>query len=124
MVLAFAIAALFTVCVHAAIPTAMQRGIPSVSPIDAPDGPIYAQDGTRLPPLTTVYRFNQLKDHTNPGLGTFGQRYWMNWQHYSPGMHTMALQRVILGLSDDMLMVFRWSHHSFHPWRAECSKLV
>lgn len=84
MALAFVVVVL-AVYAHAAIPTAMHRAIPAVPPINAPEGPIYAQNGTRLPPLTTVYTFNQLKDHTNPGLGTFSQRYWMNWQYYNPG---------------------------------------
>ena len=96
MALAFTVAAIFTVCAHAVILTAMQRGIPSPLPIHAPDKPIYAQDGTRFSSLATVYTFNRLKDHTNPDLGTFDQRYWINWQYYVPGMYTMAYQRECL----------------------------
>ncbi|KAL4078879.1 peptidase S28 [Scleroderma yunnanense] len=81
MALAFVVVALLAIYAHAA----MQRAIPVVPPFNAPNEPIYAQNGTRLPPLTTVYTFNQLKDHTNPSLGTFAQRYWMNWQYYNPG---------------------------------------
>ncbi|KAG6330296.1 hypothetical protein ID866_8793 [Astraeus odoratus] len=85
MALAFALVALFAVCANAAIPSAMMRGIPALPPVSAPDGQIYTPNGTALPSLDTVYTFNQLKDHTNPGLGTFTQRYWMNWQYYQPG---------------------------------------
>ncbi|KAI0058076.1 peptidase S28 [Artomyces pyxidatus] len=35
--------------------------------------------------LTTLYTFDQLIDHTNPSLGTFKQRYWMDWEFYKPG---------------------------------------
>lgn len=90
MVLAFIVVVL-AVYTHAAILGATRRAIPAVPPINAPEGPVYAQNGTRLPPLTTVYTFNQLKDHTNPGLGTFSQRYWMNWQYYNPGTRLIAL---------------------------------
>ncbi|KAG1812340.1 hypothetical protein DFJ58DRAFT_640333, partial [Suillus subalutaceus] len=29
--------------------------------------------------------FEQLIDHNDAGLGTFQQRYWMNWEFYEPG---------------------------------------
>ncbi|KAH8118760.1 serine carboxypeptidase S28-domain-containing protein [Phellopilus nigrolimitatus] len=42
-------------------------------------------NGTALPPYDTVYYFDQLIDHNNPGLGTFQQRYWHTHQWYEPG---------------------------------------
>ena len=36
--------------------------------------------GNALPPYETVYWFDQLIDHTNPGLGT-----WHTWEYYKPG---------------------------------------
>ncbi|TFY82703.1 hypothetical protein EWM64_g1305 [Hericium alpestre] len=45
----------------------------------------HARTGSTLPPLNTTYYFDQLIDHTNPGLGTFKQRYWHTWEFYEPG---------------------------------------
>lgn len=71
----------------AAIPNAMLRGMPSLPKIPVPDRSIIiSPNGTVLPPITTVYYFDQLIDHNNPDLGTFQQRYWMNWEFYEPGM--------------------------------------
>ncbi|KAH8094922.1 peptidase S28 [Cristinia sonorae] len=42
-------------------------------------------NGQALPPLDTVYTFNQLVDHTNTRSGTFKQRYWHTWEYYKPG---------------------------------------
>ncbi|KAI0029923.1 serine carboxypeptidase S28-domain-containing protein [Vararia minispora EC-137] len=52
--------------------------------IQAPEtnGPLLASS---LPPLGTVYLFDQLIDHKDPSLGTFQQRYWMNWEFYKEG---------------------------------------
>ncbi|KAG8926149.1 hypothetical protein FRC02_009178 [Tulasnella sp. 418] len=47
--------------------------------------PVLSQNGTALPPYTTVYTFQQLIDHTNPGLGTFAQRYYFTWEFWEPG---------------------------------------
>ncbi|KAJ8495770.1 hypothetical protein ONZ51_g1545 [Trametes cubensis] len=41
--------------------------------------------GEPLPPLDTVYYFDQLIDHDDPSLGTFQQRYWVSWDYYQPG---------------------------------------
>ncbi|KAI0065737.1 peptidase S28 [Artomyces pyxidatus] len=41
--------------------------------------------GDTLPPITTVYTFQQLIDHDNPSLGTFTQRYWTTWEFYKAG---------------------------------------
>ncbi|KAI0065745.1 hypothetical protein BV25DRAFT_1798124 [Artomyces pyxidatus] len=38
-----------------------------------------------LPPIDTVYTFEQLIDHDNPSMGTFSQRYWTTWEFYKPG---------------------------------------
>lgn len=38
-----------------------------------------------LPPLDTVYYFDQLIDHNDPSKGTFKQRYWHTAEHYKPG---------------------------------------
>ncbi|KAG2114779.1 peptidase S28 [Suillus discolor] len=70
---------------RAAIPNAMLRGMPSLPKIPVPARSITSPNGTALPPITTVYYFDQLIDHNNPDLGTFQQRYWMNWEFYEPG---------------------------------------
>jgi hypothetical protein len=71
---------------RAAIPNAMLRGMQSLPKLSVPERSIISPNGTALPSITTVYYFNQLIDHNNPGLGTFQQRYWMNWEFYEPGM--------------------------------------
>jgi hypothetical protein len=71
---------------RAAIPNAMLRGIPVLPKLAAPERSLTSPNGTALPPITTVYYFDQLIDHNNPGLGTFQQRYWMDWEYYEPGM--------------------------------------
>ncbi|KAG1787150.1 serine carboxypeptidase S28-domain-containing protein [Suillus plorans] len=71
--------------VRAAIPNAMLRGMPSLPKLPVPDRFITSPNGTVLPPITTVYYFDQLIDHNNPDLGTFQQRYWMGWEFYEPG---------------------------------------
>ncbi|KAI0029920.1 peptidase S28 [Vararia minispora EC-137] len=38
-----------------------------------------------LPPLDTIYYFDQLIDHNDASKGTFQQRYWMNWEWYALG---------------------------------------
>ncbi|KDQ20234.1 hypothetical protein BOTBODRAFT_142776 [Botryobasidium botryosum FD-172 SS1] len=43
------------------------------------------KDGVTLPPYNTTYTFEQLIDHTNPGLGTFKQRYFFTHEYYEPG---------------------------------------
>ncbi|KAI0048182.1 peptidase S28 [Auriscalpium vulgare] len=66
---------------HAAIPP-----LPIPPRISAGDGArLHSQSGEELPPVDTVYTFDQLIDHNNPGLGTFQQRYWSNWEFYQPG---------------------------------------
>ena len=44
-----------------------------------------AKAGATLPALGTTYYFDQNIDHNNPSLGTFRQRYWMDWEFYQPG---------------------------------------
>ncbi|KAG1734402.1 serine carboxypeptidase S28-domain-containing protein [Suillus paluster] len=70
---------------RAAISNAMLRGRPSLPRISVPERPVTSPNGTTLPPIKTVYYFDQLIDHNDPGLGTFQQRYWMNWEFYEPG---------------------------------------
>ncbi|KAG2053444.1 hypothetical protein BDR06DRAFT_982770 [Suillus hirtellus] len=70
---------------RAAIPNAMLRGMPSLPKVPVPARSNTSPNGTALPPITTVYYFDQLIDHNNPDLGTFQQRYWMNWEFYEPG---------------------------------------
>ncbi|KAH8101149.1 serine carboxypeptidase S28-domain-containing protein [Cristinia sonorae] len=41
--------------------------------------------GAPIPPVDTIYYFDQLIDHNNPQLGTFKQRYWHYWEFYKPG---------------------------------------
>jgi hypothetical protein len=71
---------------RAAIPNAMLRGMHSLPKLSVPERSLTSMNGTALPPITTVYHFDQLIDHNNAGLGTFQQRYWMNWEFYEPGM--------------------------------------
>ncbi|VDC02128.1 unnamed protein product [Peniophora sp. CBMAI 1063] len=42
-------------------------------------------NGSTVPPLNTVYYFDQLIDHDDPSKGTFQQRYWMAWDSYEDG---------------------------------------
>ncbi|KAI0065743.1 hypothetical protein BV25DRAFT_1978526 [Artomyces pyxidatus] len=46
---------------------------------------VHRPTGDPLPSIDTLYTFDQLIDHTNPSLGTFKQRYWMDWEFYKPG---------------------------------------
>jgi hypothetical protein len=71
---------------RAAIPNAILRGMPSLPKLPVPEHFITSPNGTALPNITTIYYFDQLIDHNNPSLGTFQQRYWMNWEFYEPGM--------------------------------------
>lgn len=48
-------------------------------------GPVTDVNGTALPPLDTIYEFDQLIDHNNPQAGTFKQRYYHTWQYYVAG---------------------------------------
>ncbi|KAG2144463.1 peptidase S28 [Suillus clintonianus] len=76
---------LFAGLARAAIPNAMLRGMPSLPKIPVSERSLTSPNGTTLPPITTVYYFDQLIDHNNPDLGTFQQRYWMDWEFYEPG---------------------------------------
>jgi hypothetical protein len=49
--------------------------------------PVISKNGTELPPLDTVYEFDQLIDHNNPKLGTFKQRFWHSYEFYEPGVY-------------------------------------
>ena len=87
MVLTTVLAALLSISfADAAVPNAMLRGRPRIPRLSVPDRTVTSLNGTALPPLTTVYYFDQLIDHTNPRLGTFQQRYWMDWEFYEDGM--------------------------------------
>ncbi|KAG1839389.1 peptidase S28 [Suillus tomentosus] len=70
---------------RAAIPNSMSRGMPSVPKIPVPERLFTSPNGTILPNITTTYYFDQLRDHNNINLGTFKQRYWMDWEFYEPG---------------------------------------
>ncbi|KZP20128.1 peptidase S28 [Athelia psychrophila] len=58
---------------------------PIVPLVAAPTGLLTSVDGSALPPITTLYYFDQLIDHNDPGLGTFKQRYWHTWEWYKSG---------------------------------------
>ncbi|EJD52012.1 hypothetical protein AURDEDRAFT_142833 [Auricularia subglabra TFB-10046 SS5] len=51
----------------------------------APAVPVTDVNGTEIPPLNTIYEFDQLIDHKNPRAGTFKQRYYHTWQYYIAG---------------------------------------
>ncbi|OJA14041.1 hypothetical protein AZE42_12146 [Rhizopogon vesiculosus] len=76
---------LLAVVARAAIPNAMLRGMPVLPKAAVPERSFTSPNGTALPPITTVYYFDQLIDHNNADLGTFQQRYWMSWEFYEPG---------------------------------------
>lgn len=77
MVLTAVLAALLSISfADAAVTNAMLRGRSGIPQIPAP-----AESS-----LTTVYYFDQLIDHNDPSLGTFQQRYWMDWEFYAPGL--------------------------------------
>ncbi|KAI0063287.1 peptidase S28 [Artomyces pyxidatus] len=46
---------------------------------------VSAVTGKAIPPIDTIYTFDQLVDHNNPGAGTFKQRYWVSQEFYAPG---------------------------------------
>ncbi|KIK95608.1 hypothetical protein PAXRUDRAFT_140281 [Paxillus rubicundulus Ve08.2h10] len=86
MVLTAVLASLLLVSfADAAIQNAMLRGRPSLPKIPIPERTLTSPNGAALPPITTVYYFDQLIDHNNPSLGTFQQRYWMDWDFYEAG---------------------------------------
>ena len=60
--------------------------MPTVPMIKISDGHLMSRNGTKMPSLNTTYYFDELIDHTKPGLGTFKQRYWHTWEWYEPGM--------------------------------------
>ncbi|KZW00377.1 hypothetical protein EXIGLDRAFT_639437 [Exidia glandulosa HHB12029] len=66
-------------------PHAQMLPMPSPPMADAPVVPVTDVNGTELPPLTTIYTFEQLIDHNNPSAGTFTQRYYHTWQFYVAG---------------------------------------
>lgn len=89
MALAVVLATLLSLSfADAAIPSAMLRGRPIMPRIPFHET---RSNGTSL---TTVYYFNQLIDHNNPNLGTFQQRYWMDWEFYEPGTSLSLLPRM------------------------------
>ena len=47
-------------------------------------------NGSTLPPLDTIYYFDQLIDHNDPSKGTFKQRYWHNYEFYEPGAYLLG----------------------------------
>jgi len=72
---------------RAAIRNGMLRHLPLLPKVPTPQRALMTSpNGTALPPLDTVYYFDQLIDHNNTSLGTFQQRYWMSWEFYEPGM--------------------------------------
>ncbi|KAJ7580701.1 serine carboxypeptidase S28-domain-containing protein [Mycena floridula] len=42
-------------------------------------------ESTPDPNYNTTFSFDQLIDHNNPSLGTFPQRYWIDFEWYKPG---------------------------------------
>jgi hypothetical protein len=87
MLLTTVLAALLSISfADAAIPNAMLRGRPVIPQISVPEHLLTSPNGTVLPPLTTVYYFDQLIDHNDSSLGTFQQRYWMDWEFYTNGI--------------------------------------
>lgn len=87
MVLTIVLAALLSITLaNATVRNTMLHGRPGIPKIPVPERSVTSTNGTALPSLTTVYYFDQLIDHNNPNLGTFQQRYWMNWEFYECGM--------------------------------------
>jgi hypothetical protein len=68
-----------------------------------------------LGPLSTspefpAYYFDQLIDHSNPGLGTFQMRYWIDWEFYEEGSLSRTRNGVLL------TSLIRWPHCHLHSW--------
>ncbi|KIM91231.1 hypothetical protein PILCRDRAFT_59170 [Piloderma croceum F 1598] len=59
--------------------------MPTIPMVKISDGRVMSRNGTKIPSLNSTYYFDQLIDHTNPGLGIFKQRYWHTWEWYEPG---------------------------------------
>ncbi|KAH7925529.1 hypothetical protein BV22DRAFT_1104894 [Leucogyrophana mollusca] len=71
--------------VDAAIPNAVGRNQLHIPKLGATENAVMTPNGTALPPITMVYQFDQLIDHNKPNIGTFKQRFWMNWEFYEKG---------------------------------------
>lgn len=68
---------------NAEVPHVRLRRKPGITRVPLPDRPVTpGPNGTSLPPLGTVYQFEQRIDHNDTGRGTFKQRYWANWEFY------------------------------------------
>lgn len=76
---------------------------PLIPKVKVRQGPVFDRNGTSIPPYNTVYEFDQLIDHTNPGLGTFKQRYWHTWEFYQPGQYLFSI------ISTEV--VSQWNNH-------------
>lgn len=85
---AFLAIACLSALTHAFSLKNLQAGRPSIPKrVDSNriEGPVIARNGATLPPLSTVYYFDQLVDHNDASKGTFQQRYWTTWEFYQKG---------------------------------------
>ncbi|KAH9886026.1 peptidase S28 [Cubamyces lactineus] len=72
--------------------------------------------GDTLPPLDTVYHFDQLIDHDDPSLGTFQQRYWVAPQYYQPGGPILLMNG---GEGDATELIAYLTNYTITGWLAE-----
>ncbi|OAX34213.1 hypothetical protein K503DRAFT_774796 [Rhizopogon vinicolor AM-OR11-026] len=79
---------------RAAIPNAMLRGMPVLPKLQVLECSHTSPDGTTLPPIATIYYFDQLIDHNNAGFGTFQQRYWNEVRAQECDSNPVALKRI------------------------------
>ncbi len=98
-------------------PHANTLPFPKVPVVTADDLRVTDITGATLPPLSTIYTFDQLIDHTNPSLGTFQQRYWTTWEWYETGK---LLHGIVCDESLTTWMILRRACHFVHAWRGEC----
>lgn len=75
-------------------------------------------NGVPMPPLDTIYHFDQLVDHQNPQLGTFKQRFWMTWEFYIPGGYSRgdAVESSLIVY----IVLCRRAHRALLAWRDQC----
>ncbi|KAH9886027.1 peptidase S28 [Cubamyces lactineus] len=107
---------LLVVCAYASpgIRSFPGRGVPKVH-VESYEV-THKTTGEALPPLDTVYLFDQLIDHDNPALGTFQQRYWVSSQYYQPGGPILLMNG---GEGDATELIAYLTNYTITGWLAE-----
>ncbi|KAI0332896.1 peptidase S28 [Cubamyces sp. BRFM 1775] len=102
------------VCASPGARSNVGRGVPKV-PVQSYEV-THKTTGEPLPPLDTVYYFDQLIDHDDPTLGTFQQRYWVSAQYYQPGGPILLMSG---GEGDATDLIGYLTNYTITGWLAE-----